>query len=78
MPTAVDTQHPRIARAASIANTVEELQNLNRALAPNADGIAILSRVHDTVSIHELLEHAAKFALVGDPFGVAGGLAFGE
>jgi hypothetical protein len=28
--------------------------------------------------VFHLAEHAAKFALVGDPFGVAGGLAFGE
>src|SRR6202022_918098 len=38
VPTAVDTQPPRIACAASIANAVEELQNLGRALAPYSDG----------------------------------------
>jgi hypothetical protein len=38
VPTAVDTQHPRIACEPSIANAVEELQNPNRALAPDLDG----------------------------------------
>ena len=53
VPTAVDTHHPRIARAPSIANAVEELQNLNCTLAPDADSIAIVGRLHDTVSIHK-------------------------
>jgi hypothetical protein len=38
VPTAVDTQHPRIACAPSIANAVEELQNLSRASVPDPDG----------------------------------------
>src|SRR5260370_35247595 len=37
VPTAVDTQHPRIACAPSIANAVEELQNPHRTLAPDPD-----------------------------------------
>src|SRR3981189_158775 len=61
VPTAVDTQHPRIACAPSIANAVEELQNLNRALAPDPDGIAKAGRVHGAEFIHEALHHPGKF-----------------
>src|ERR1700682_164307 len=62
VPTAVDTQHPRIACAPSIANAVEELQNLNRALAPHSDDIAKVGRFHGTVFGHEVLDHPGEFA----------------
>src|SRR5271166_4712074 len=53
VPTAVGTQHTRIARAPSIANTVEELQNLNHALTTNTDGISIVGRFHEALPIAE-------------------------
>src|ERR1700719_467776 len=62
VPTAVDSQHARIARAPSIANAVEELQNLNRALAPDTDGIAITSRLHGFVFMRETFQQPRQFA----------------
>src|SRR5580658_2855494 len=42
MPAAVGTQHTSPRRAASIANAVEELQNLNSAFSAQPDRIAIV------------------------------------
>src|SRR5215468_6003075 len=48
-PSALAAQHVRSTNAARVADAVEELENLDRALAPEAQRIAEARRVHRTM-----------------------------
>ena len=67
-PAAVRAHHVRIAHAASVANAIEVLQDLDRALAAQPDRIAIASSIYGTALLreraHDIGELTNAFAVV--------------
>ena len=63
LPTAVGPQHPTLAGAPGEADAVEEFQDLNRAFAPDADGISIFRRFDHAA----LPRQSRKWARISPP-----------
>src|SRR5207245_11173680 len=55
-PSAVSAQHVRIAHASSVANAVEELQDLHRALATETERIAVLGCLDRTMTLRAIAQ----------------------